>query len=119
MIVYVPGRMPRHVEAAARLGAYQPGYYGRQLLLVRPALSCPPSPPSSPPSSPSQQLLARTAWPRGMPHDEEMLGVTGQRHGPVVVDGPPSPAHSDSDASSSSLELGSLRTGEHAQLKCR
>ena len=67
-----------------------------------------------------------------MPQDEEMhlvqttnenleqnhQGIVASTSPVVIVNGPPSPAHSDSDASSSSLELGS-RGGEQAQLKCR
>lgn len=119
MIVYVPGRMPAY---AARLGATA-NYYGQQQQQQQQQqqvfLTYPPSPPASPTT---HQLL--TGWPRRMPQDEEMLVVaTGQQpqqlHANVVVNGPPSPAHSDSDASSSSLELGSVRRAEHAQLKCK
>ncbi|OXU26962.1 hypothetical protein TSAR_008449 [Trichomalopsis sarcophagae] len=115
--------MPRHLGAAygaARLGYHQqpssPSNYYHLL---------PASPPASPPSSgylyqPLQQPLIST-WPRTMPQDEEMLMASSQHHvgSPMVVNGPPSPAHSDSDASSSSLELGSVRGGKHAQLMCR
>lgn len=147
MIVYVPGRMPSAARLGAYYGHQQPGHYGQQLLLVhRDTLANgsqgagynypsslfqqqhqPPSPPASPPQD--EQILGPRAWPRAingpsvMPQDEEMQLVPGHAMGPaagqVVVHGPPSPAHSDSDASSSSLELGSVRRNDHSHLKCR
>ena len=101
----------------------------------------PLSPPASPPSpgllrhQQQHQLLSSAAsntslgsntWPRVMPQDEEMMvtNIAGQHHAVVgvqgmVVNGPPSPAHSDSDASNSSLELSSGRRAEHTQQRCR
>lgn len=127
MIVYVPGRMPSHVGpyGAARYpgtllgtvpGYYNPvsgyttsqnsKYYGN-LSLHHPPLDLP-------------------VWPRRMPAEEELaslpstgLASLGVSPGSLGNRGPPSPAHSDSDASSSSLELGSVRRGENTQLKCR
>ncbi|XP_020277992.1 B lymphocyte-induced maturation protein 1 homolog isoform X2 [Pseudomyrmex gracilis] len=110
--------MPTHVGpyGAARysgtlLGAvpgfYSPSYYGR--LSVQ-----------------HQSPLDLPVWPRRMPAEEELgtspaasLTGLGVSPGPLGNGGPPSPAHSDSDASSSSLELGTIRAGENAKLKCR
>lgn len=103
MIVYVPGRMPR---PAYRLGVpYQ--------LLVQ------QQPISPPPISPN--IITTTSlfqgWPRTMPQDEEMLVQSAVTASNIVVNGPASPAHSDSDASNSSLEL---RTEQIiTQIQCR
>lgn len=125
MIVYVPGRMPTHVGpyGAARypgtlLGAV-PGFYS-------PVSGYSTSTVSSYYGSLQQPPLDLPVWPRRMPAEEELgaspaAGLTrlGVSPGTLGNGGPPSPAHSDSDASSSSLELGTIRTGENAQLKCR
>ncbi|XP_033229418.1 zinc finger protein GLIS3-like isoform X2 [Belonocnema kinseyi] len=73
-----------------------------------------------------QPPLDLPVWPRRMPAEEELgslpsmgLASLGVSPGTLGNRGPPSPAHSDSDASSSSLELGSVRRGENTQLKCR
>ncbi|XP_034951912.1 zinc finger protein GLI2-like isoform X2 [Chelonus insularis] len=64
-------------------------------------------------------------WPHKMPAEEELATSPsgrisiGASPSALTSGGPPSPAHSDSDASNSSLELGSVRRGENAQLKCR
>lgn len=124
MIVYVPGRMPTHVGpyGAARYpgtllgtapGFYSsvsgyntspgPSYYGSLNVQHQPA------------------PLDLPIWPRRMPAEEE-LGASPAAEvssGTLGNGGPPSPTNSDSDASSSSLELGTIRTGENAKLKCR
>lgn len=128
MIVYVPGRMPSHV------GAYGSVRYPGTLLGAIPGFY---SPISGYPTSPNinyygslslhqQAPLDLPVWPRSMPVEEELgtspstalpgLGVSPDG---LTNGGPPSPVHSDSDASNSSLELGSIRRGENAQLKCR
>ncbi|XP_024870539.1 transcriptional activator GLI3-like [Temnothorax curvispinosus] len=123
MIVYVPGRMPTHV------GPYGAARYPGTLLGAVPGFYSPvPSYSTSPVSSyygslQHQPPLDLPVWPRRMPAEEELgaspaASLTGLGVSPGVG-GPPSPAHSDSDASSSSLELGTIRTGENAQLKCR
>ncbi|KAJ8680827.1 hypothetical protein QAD02_016614 [Eretmocerus hayati] len=116
MIVYVPARMPSR-QLGHGFGYQPPGYYGHRLLVAQQhhqqnhQIQCgggyyqPPSPPASPNDNCKTNLGVNNNWPIGsiMPlHDEEMT-----------------PAHSDSDASSSSLELGSVRRAEHAQLECR
>ncbi|XP_015601813.1 zinc finger protein 76 [Cephus cinctus] len=127
MIVYVPGRMPTHVGpyGAARypgtlLGTV-PGYYS-------PVSGYSTSPNSTYYTSGVQQppALELPVWPCRMPAEEELgsspggaLMTLGNSPAGLGTGGPPSPAHSDSDASSSSLELGSVRRGENAQLKCR
>ncbi|XP_011299778.1 pH-response transcription factor pacC/RIM101 [Fopius arisanus] len=129
MIVYVPGRMPHHVGpyGAARypgtlLGSgsnyYNPSFdyvgsvhlagsrlFSGQLNLYQSALDLP-------------------IWPRRMPADEELGRSPGIFNDLATLPsfasgGPPSPAHSDSDASNSSLELSNIRKGENGQLKCR
>lgn len=128
MIVYVSGRMPSHVAPygsvrypSTLLGAV-PGFYS-------PISGYPTSPNSNYYGSFSlhqQPPLDLPVWPRSMPVEEELAttpstAIPGLRVSPdgLPNGGPPSPAHSDSDASSSSLELGSIRRGENAQLKCR
>lgn len=129
MIVYVPGRMPTHV------GPYGAARYPGTLLGAVPGFYNPVSGYSTSPGSSyygsisiqHQQQLDLPVWPRRMPAEEELgnsspsAGLTGLGVPPGVLGngGPPSPAHSDSDASSSSLELGSIRGAENAQLKCR
>ncbi|XP_058799071.1 zinc finger protein GLI1-like [Phymastichus coffea] len=118
MIVYVPGRMPRT--------AYRPGLpyqllaqqhqqhqqqhqhhqHQQQLQQQR----RPPSPPISPTTT---SLFS--GWPRTMPQDEEMLAQSAAAAAAIAGNGPSSPAHSDSDASNSSLELRTERT----ELQCR
>ncbi|XP_043579379.1 zinc finger protein ZIC 1-like isoform X1 [Bombus pyrosoma] len=128
MIVYVPGRMPSHV------GPYGSVRYPGTLLGVVPGFYSPISGYSTSPnpsyyeslSLQQQAPLDLPVWPRSMPIEEELatspsavipgLGVSPDG---LANGGPPSPAHSDSDASNSSLELGSIRRGENAQLKCR
>jgi len=127
MIVYVPGRMPTHV------GLYGAARYSGTLLGGIPGFYNPV--PSSVISDSSyyiksfdikHQSLDFPIWSGRMPGEDE-LGTTpaadlnGLEVSPGTLGngGPPSPAHSDSDASSSSLELGTIRTGENAQLKCR
>lgn len=128
MIVYVPGRMPSHV------GPYGSVRYPGTLLGVVPGFYSPISGYSTSPnpsyyeslSLHQQAPLDLPVWPRSMPIEEELatspsavipgLGVSPDG---LANGGPPSPAHSDSDASNSSLELGSIRRGENAQLKCR
>ncbi|KAI4501291.1 hypothetical protein M0802_003664 [Mischocyttarus mexicanus] len=140
MIVYVPGRMPSHV------GPYGAARYPGTLLGAIPGFYNPVSGYSnscyydygslSQQHQQHQQLhqqrqgsLNLPVWPRRMPAEEELgnspsvalpgLGISSPATG-LGNGGPPSsPAHSDSDASSSSLELGSVRRGENAQLKCR
>lgn len=121
MIVYVPGRMPTHV------GPYGAARYPGTLLGAVPGFYSPVSGYSTGPVSSYygsfQPPLDLPVWPRRMPAEEELgaspaAGLTGLGVSPNTG-GPPSPAHSDSDASSSSLELGTIRTGENAQLKCR
>lgn len=128
MIVYVPGRMPSHV------GPYGGARYPGTLLGAVPGFYSPVSGyPSSAISSyygnlgsPRQPTSAvdLPVWPQRMPIEEE-LGTSPAAALPVLAvsptgaHAPPSPAHSDSDASSSSLELGTIRRGENAQLKCR
>lgn len=130
MIVYVPGRMPNHVGpyGGARypgtlLGAAVPDFYS-------PVISgYPISPNSSYYGSlglRQQTSLDLPVWPRRMPVEDELgtspsatLPRLGASPNSLANAGPPSPVHSDSDASSSSLELGSIRRGENAQLKCR
>lgn len=126
MIVYVPGRMPTHV------GPYGAARYPGTLLGAVPGFYSPVSGYSTSPVSSyygslqHQPPLDLPVWPRRMPAEEELgaspaTGLTrlGVSSGTLGNGGPPSPAHSDSDASSSSLELGTIRTGENAQLKCR
>jgi len=126
MIVYVPGRMPTHV------GPYGAARYPGTLLGAVPGFYNPVSGYSTSPVSSyygslqHQPPLDLPVWPRRMPAEEELgaspaAGLTGLGVSPATLGngGPPSPAHSDSDASSSSLELGTIRTGENAQLKCR
>ncbi|XP_066586721.1 uncharacterized protein [Prorops nasuta] len=86
-------------------------YYGS--LQPAPASVQLPAPETLPPPPPPPPV---PLWSQRMPAEEESpsIGVSG---GPLA--NPPSPAHSDSDASSSSLELGSIRRGENAQLRCR
>ena len=130
MIVYVPGRMPNHVGpyGGARypgtlLGAAVPAFYS-------PVISGYPTSPNSSYYGSlgfrQQTSLDLPVWPRRMPVEEELgtspsatLPGLGASPNGLANAGPPSPAHSDSDASSSSLELGSIRRGENAQLKCR
>jgi len=121
MIVYVPGRMPTHV------GPYGAARYPGTLLGAVPGFYSPVSGYSTNPTSTYygslQPPLDLPVWPRRMPAEEELgaspaASLTGLGVSPGTG-GPPSPAHSDSDASSSSLELGTIRTGENAQLKCR
>ncbi|XP_043253629.1 RE1-silencing transcription factor-like [Colletes gigas] len=129
MIVHVPGRMPSHV------GPYGAARYPGTLLGAVPGFYSPISGYSTSPNSSyygslslhQQPTLDLPVWPRRMPVEEE-LGATSPSAalpglavtpGGLANVGPPSPAHSDSDASSSSLELGSIRRGENAQLKCR
>lgn len=112
MILYVPGRMPTHLGSYSSLvpGYYSsyryshPSYYGNLNL--------------------QQPPLELAVWPRSMPTEEDLATSPASAQGlpsltGALTTGPPSPAHSDSDASSSSLELGSVRRGENAQLKCR
>ncbi|XP_032670306.1 zinc finger protein Rlf-like isoform X1 [Odontomachus brunneus] len=129
MIVYVPGRMPTHV------GPYGAARYPGTLLGAVPGFYNPVSGYSTSPGSSyygsisiqHQQQLDLPVWPRRMPAEEELgnsspsAGLTGLGVSPGALGngGPPSPAHSDSDASSSSLELGSIRGAENTQLKCR
>ncbi|XP_015124828.1 transcriptional activator cubitus interruptus [Diachasma alloeum] len=129
MIVYVPGRMPTHIRpyGVARypgtLLGTGPSYYsptpvdivtthvtGRGLSLGNLNLY--------------QPALDLLIWPRRMPVEEELdrspnmhtdLGALAN----FASVGPPSPVHSDSDASNSSLELSKIRKGENGQLKCR
>lgn len=128
MIVYVPGRMPSHV------GPYGAARYPGTLLGAVPGFYSPISGYSTNPNSNHYGSLSLhqlapldlPVWPRRMPVEEELgtspsatlpgLGASPNR---LANGGPPSPAHSDSDASNSSLELGSVRRGENAQLKCR
>lgn len=119
MIVYVPGRMPTHV------GPYGAARYPGTLLGAVPGFYSPVSGSGyyRSLSVQHQAPLDLPVWPRRMPAEEELgttspaVGLTGRVVSPGNG-GPPSPAHSDSDASSSSLELGP-RSGENAQLKCR
>ncbi|KAK0092785.1 hypothetical protein PV326_000610 [Microctonus aethiopoides] len=139
MIVYVPGRMPDHVGpyGAARypglLGNTLPSYY---------------HPISTYLNHQQQQHHHSTTrlfnenfnllhhhpidipiWTTIMPSEEDLVasqnsnrlggGIGASPSSGLPSDGPPSPSHSDSDASNSSLELGSIRRGENAQLKCR
>ncbi|KAG7188040.1 hypothetical protein KM043_013206 [Ampulex compressa] len=127
MIVYVPGRMPSHV------GPYGAARYPGTLLGAVPGFYNPVTGYSTSPTSSyygslglQQSQLDLPVWPRRMPLEEELgtsptggLPTLGVSPGTLGNGGPPSPAHSDSDASSSSLELGSVRRGENAQLKCR
>lgn len=124
MIVYVPGRMPTHV------GPYGVPRYPGTLLGAVPGFY---SPVSGYPSSgyygslglqARSPLLELPAWPRRMPVEEDLGtqasgGLQALAASPGTNGPPASPAHSDSDASSSSLELGSVRPGDNAQLKCR
>lgn len=136
MIVYVPGRMP------SQIGQYGTARYPGTLLSGIPGYYTPVTNyvtnnhqqgdfvgPRTITGNLSlfQSPLNFPTWPRRMPTDEELatspngrlsgLG-TSPTNGPSSG-GPPSPAHSDSDASNSSLELGSLRRGDNAHLKCR
>lgn len=128
MIVYVPGRMPIQVNP------YGVTRYPRTLLSTIPGFYNPISDyPVNPGSSyygslstQHQSPLDLPVWPRRMPIEEELvtspaarLAGFGISPGTLANGGPPSPAHSDSDASSSSLELSSIRRGENTQLKCR
>lgn len=128
MIVYVPGRMPSHVDP------YGAARYPGTLLGAVPGFYSPISGYSTSPNSSyygslnlhQQPPLDLPVWPRRMPVEEELgtspsaaLPGLGVSPGGLANTGPASPAHSDSDASSSSLELGSIRRGENAQLKCR
>ncbi|XP_057340529.1 zinc finger protein GLI1-like [Microplitis mediator] len=125
MIVYVPGRMPNQVNqyGAARYpgllaspGYYSPvsSYYHHQQANTQ----------GYQPTSPFYQVDL-PSWPYRMLAEDELnaspTGTTNLGTSPtsLVLAGPASPAHSDSDASNSSLELGSVRRGENAQLKCR
>jgi zinc finger protein GLIS2 len=123
MIVYVPSRMPTHV------GPYGAARYPGTLLGAVPGFYSPLSGYSTIPISSyygsyqHQPPLDLPVWPHRMPAEEELgtspaASLTGLGVSPGNG-GPPSPAHSDSDASSSSLELGTIRTGENTQLKCR
>ncbi|XP_043469733.1 sex-determining transformer protein 1-like isoform X1 [Leptopilina heterotoma] len=126
MIVYVPGRMPSHVGHPYGVARYPgsllgavPGYYNPiseysigqnsnyygNLGVHQPSLDLP-------------------VWPRRMPAEEELVtspsaGLASLGVSPGTLGGPPSPVHSDSDASNSSLEIGSDKRGDNAQLKCR
>ncbi|KAF7997177.1 hypothetical protein HCN44_005454 [Aphidius gifuensis] len=135
MIVYVPGRMPNQI------GPYGSARYPGTLLGPVPGYYTPVTNYVTDNNqhhyrnigvTSGQQNIYQTPlnlpiWPRRMPTDEELatspagrlsaLG-TSPTNGPASG-GPPSPAHSDSDASNSSLELGSVRRGENAHLKCR
>lgn len=129
MIVYVPGRMPTHVSpyGAARypgsfLGSAPAGY--RSLATTFSGNLSSNYYPNLGLRHPQPDVFS--AWPRRMPVEEELgtsppAGLPGLGASPnsVGTAGPASPAHSDSDASSSSLELGSVRRGENTQLKCR
>lgn len=129
MIVYVPGRMPSHV------GPYGAARYRGTLLGVVPSYYC-----STPGYIESSPLTGRTlfsgnlnlyqapldlpVWPRSMPAEEELgrlpVRLTCPGASPSFSSGgPPSPTHSDSDASNSSLEVSNIRRGENGQLKCR
>lgn len=136
MIVYVPGRMPSHVGpyGAARypgtlLGTAVPAYYSSSSVYSTSGNNNPSTPVSYYTANLNlqQQPLDLPVWPRRMPAEDELgtsptsgLGSLGASPGGGLASGgPPSPAHSDSDASNSSLELGSVRRGENAQLKCR
>lgn len=144
MMFNFSGRMPRQLAYSNRStnGVYLGGFYGRGLLIHPSSTLAIDSNVNYLPlsstlaSSPTyvqayqqhhlqlQELPAGSTlfpdWPRVMPQDEEMLVATSTVSTVRSVNnGPSSPAHSDSDASSSSLELGSVRRGEHAQLRCR
>lgn len=145
MLLYVPGRMPsRQIGAYGAPAATIPGYYGQQILVQQ--VVTPPSPPLSPeyqaglifpPTPPTQFSAAASTWPPPPPFTANFT-MSGAIAGPeanyeqpqhqhqvnngmIVVPGgaPPSPAHSDSDASNSSLEIGNNRVEEVAQLNCR
>lgn len=138
MIVYVPGRMPTHPVGpygAARypgtlLGAV-PGFYNSfsnfsTSSTYYESLNIQRNPQQRQEALYHSTSLNLPIWPRRMPAEEELgsLTVPGLARlraspGTLVNGGPPSPTHSDSDASNSSLELGSVRRGENAQLKCR
>lgn len=117
MIVYVPGRMPNQVNqyGAARypglLGS--PGYYSPVSTYYHQVNHFQPN------------IYQDLSWPYRMPTEDDLnvsppgaISLGASPMGPVSA-GPASPAHSDSDASNSSLELGSVRRNENAQLKCR
>ncbi|XP_012287076.1 zinc finger protein GLIS3-like isoform X2 [Orussus abietinus] len=110
---YGAARYPGTLLAAVPSGLYVPtsGYSSaNQRVVYRTGLTLHQSP------------LDLPAWPRRMPAEEDLgnsPSAMGVSPGSLGAGGPPSPAHSDSDASNSSLELGSLRRGENAQLKCR
>ncbi|XP_015522933.1 oocyte zinc finger protein XlCOF28 isoform X1 [Neodiprion lecontei] len=129
MILYVPGRMPTHVNpyGVARypgsfLGSAPAGYQS-----LANTFSGVPITTNYPNLSLHHPRLDFSAWPHRMPVEEELgtsppAGLPSLGASPncsLGTAGPPSPAHSDSDASSSSLELGSVRKGENTQLKCR
>lgn len=145
MLLYVPGRMPsRQIGAYGAAAATIPGYYGQQILVQQ--VVTPPSPPLSPeyhqqqglifPAAPqAPQFSAASTWPPPPPFSANFTmsgAIAGNdtsyeqpqqqiSNGMIVVPGgaPPSPAHSDSDASNSSLEIGNNRIEEVAQLNCR
>lgn len=128
MIVYVPGRMPTHVSpygAARYPGSFLGSAPGGFRNLV-PSLSGNQVPTYYPDLNLRHPQPDFSSWPRRMPVEEELgtsppagLPSLGASPNSLGTAGPASPAHSDSDASSSSLELGSVRRGENTQLKCR
>lgn len=142
MIVYVPGRMPDHVGPYG--AARYPGLLGNTL----PSYYHPISTYLNHHHHQQQQHHHSTTrlynenfnllhhhpidipiWTTTMPSEEDLVasqngnrlggGIGASPSSGLPSDGPPSPSHSDSDASNSSLELGSIRRGENAQLKCR
>ncbi|XP_012253939.1 zinc finger protein 43-like [Athalia rosae] len=128
MIVYVPGRMPNHVSPYG-VARYPGSFLGSAPAEYRSLVT----PFSGNPIANYYSNLNLdhprpdfSAWPRRMPVEEELgtsppagLPSLGASPNSLGTAGPPSPAHSDSDASNSSLELGSVRRGENTQLKCR
>lgn len=128
MILYVPGRMP--TQQISRYPGSSPIYYSSAGLLSH-HHGYSTSPPASAINSSyygslslHQVPLDLPVWPRRMPAEEELVAIGSPNAALANLAGspngaPPSPVHSDSDASNSSLELGSVGGGENAQLKCK
>lgn len=121
MILYVPGRMP--TQQISRYSGSSPIYYTSGVLAHHGYSTSPPSVNDYYGNLSLHQVpLDLPVWPRRMPAEEELASspnaaLTTLAGSPSGA--PPSPVHSDSDASYSSLELGSVGGGENAQLKCK
>lgn len=124
MIVYVPDRMPHidpygaaHYDSSTFLETVPNFYNLVSGYSINPELSYY--------GNLVQQSLDLLDWPQNMPAEDEHSPAAGLTAGLRVPSAtlsngsPPSPTNSDSDASSSSLELGTIRPDENAKLHCR